>query len=81
MHSSLPGLVVRKNRPFQIKWPVLVFFVLFKTPNTTNTKGISLGVVVLVAVVEVLIPRIGGIVLRRAPAYQDSFSSENSVAP
>jgi hypothetical protein len=72
MHSR-PILSIQKKSAISLEIADSCFFALFKTPNTTNTKGTSLGVVVLIAVVEVLIPRIGGIVLRRAPAYQDSF--------
>ena len=42
-------------------------FALFKTPDTPNPKIIVLIVVVLVAIVEVLVPRVARIVLGRTP--------------
>ena len=41
--------------------------VLFKTPNSSNTVVVVLIVVVLVTIVEVLVPRIVVIELRRTP--------------
>lgn len=42
-------------------------FVLFKTPNTPNPKCVVLIVHVLVAIAEVLVPRVVGVVLSRTP--------------
>ncbi len=40
---------------------------LLKIPNSPNTVGIRLSIVVLVAVVEILSPGVGTVVLRRTP--------------
>jgi hypothetical protein len=42
-------------------------FALFKTPDTPNPKIIVLIVVALVAIVEVLVPRVARVVLGRTP--------------
>ena len=47
--------------------PALFIYILFKTPRTTDSAIVVLVVAVLVAVVEVLVPRIGGTSLGRAP--------------
>jgi hypothetical protein len=43
------------------------YFVLLKTPNGTDIFVVVLIVVVLIAIVEVLFPRIVVVVLRRTP--------------
>jgi hypothetical protein len=45
-------------------------YLLFKNPNTTNVERSTLIIVVLVAIVEIEVPRVGGITgnLGRAPA-------------
>jgi hypothetical protein len=51
---------------------------LFKTPNRTHSDiGVVLIVVVLVAIVEVLVPRVVAIVLRRAPVVVVSKTTHN----
>ena len=50
---------------------------LFKTPNRTHRKRVVLIVVVLVAIVEVLVPRVAAIVLLRAPVVVVSKTTHN----
>jgi hypothetical protein len=50
---------------------------LFKTPNSPHGKRVVLIVDVLVAIVEVLVPRVVGIVLRRAPVVVISKTTHN----
>ena len=45
-------------------------FALFKTPDTTDPAFVVLIVVVLVAIVEVLVPGVVRIVLRRTPVVR-----------
>ena len=50
---------------------------LLKTPNSTHSVCVVLIVVVLVAIVEVLVPRVVTIVLRRTPVVVTSKTTHN----
>ena len=53
--------------------------VLSKTPNTTHPKVVVLVVVVLVAIVEVLVPRVVSIVLRGRPVVRRRKTTDNTL--
>jgi len=50
---------------------------LFKTPHCPDRECVVLIVVVLVAIVEVLVPRVVAIVLRRTPVVVISKTTHN----
>jgi len=55
------------KRKARIKITPELHSALFKTPNRPDAKAVVLIVVVLVAIVEVLVPCVVSIVLRRTP--------------
>jgi len=57
--------------------PVTRLLILFKTPNCTHPEGVVLVVDVLVAIVEVLVPRVVVVKLRRAPVVIISKTTHN----
>jgi hypothetical protein len=52
---------------------------LFKIPDGTNPFVVVLIVVVLVAIVEILVPRVVSIVLRRAPIVGSSETANTVI--
>jgi len=51
--------------------------ILSKTPNSTNTECVVLIVVVLIAIVEVLVPSVVAVVLRRTPIVVTGKTAHN----